>query len=115
MEKNKASNSPLLYRLRSNFHMQETLYKKLRINKESVEEKNNEDVESDFNCEFFSAKLHEEEVVQKLRNMLGDKLTDEVEKELLAPWFDHVDKNELSLDTTSFKTDNREESLLEEQ
>ncbi|EIJ81828.1 hypothetical protein PB1_02775 [Bacillus methanolicus PB1] len=111
MEKKKDSSRPLLYSLKLNFHMQETFHKTLRDEVESAEEKSDEDAYMALNEDFFSANFNVDEVVQKLRKMLGDKLTDEVEKDLLTSWFETIG----TMKKSSSLSENGEESLLEEQ
>lgn len=110
MEK-KDSSRPLLYQFQLKFHMQETFHKTLEDEIESAEEKRGEDAETALNEEYFSANLNTDEVVQKLRKMLGDKFNEEVKQVLLTPWFENVE----SMETSNNRTENKEESQLEEQ
>lgn len=91
--------------------MQETFHKTLEDEIESAEEKRGEDAETALNEEYFSANLNTDEVVQKLRKMLGDKFNEEVKQVLLTPWFENVE----SMETSNNRTENKEESQLEEQ
>ncbi|MDE3838243.1 hypothetical protein C0966_02430 [Bacillus methanolicus] len=111
MEKKKESSRPLLYPFQLKFHMQETFHKTLLDEIESDEEKSGEGAEKVLNEEFFSTKINMDEVVEKLRKMLGDKLTVEVEKDLLTPWLVTIE----SMETSSSGSENREETLIEEQ